>query len=713
MSKVHREGKLSLPLASRAVVWACFASCVCSATYAAGSADAAPGAALEEVTVTGYRYLDEETNGITNLPLPVDQVPQSVSLINNDFAKAADLKNLGAIAQQTTGALWASYSPSYGNQIWLRGFAANFAIDGLPVGDQITEPDAAIVERYEVVKGPASVVYGAQSPGGIVNLVSKSAAAGTPSYVEALGGSWGRWRLEGQMAGPLNTDGSLRGIAVAAHEEGGSFVDFVKLDKTVAYGGLDFDLASNLTGYVRASWQRTSDTPYNGIPTFADGTLVPVSRSYFLGASNARAIANATRADTGLTWRPSGLWDIDLKAVYQHTTHGGENAYPYDIIAADGSFPTGGEVFSNWHVEDFNIAASAARKLDDIGLKDSVISASLRYQHYQYYIDELGLSGGTTNLFYGDAAVAAFFNAETPVPTSGYQQDQRMNYLTASSQAVIKPVDRVTLVGGVAWSSPKVTEQVYNGAFANFNPGDQVNYRAAAIVEPVKDLNLYGSYSESYEPNLRIDPNLRVLPPVQGKQYEVGAKYRPNEALLLTAALFSIDEKNVAVYDSFVNGESLYRAENVRHRGVELEATGYLSKRWQVKSGLSVLDATVQMDPENPVNDGESRPWLPKTSANLFTTYDIGHGISLSAGARHVGSVKTYDNSQTPTKSIASYTLFDAAASYTLDKWRFQFNLKNIGDEHYYVATPIFAALWGGLFPGEPRSVAVSVQRNF
>ncbi len=684
---------------------------IMAAPAAAQTTASAP--ASGDIVVTAYRYLDPETTGITNLPLPVEKVPQSISIINNDFAKAADLKNLGAIAQQTTGALWASYSPSYGNQIWLRGFSANFAIDGLPVGDQITEPDAAVLERYEVVKGPASVVYGAQSPGGIVNLVQKSATASTPSYVEALGGSWGRWRLEGQLAGKLNSDGSIRAIAVAAHDEGGSFVDFVKLDKTVLYGGLDFDIASNLTGYVRASWQRTSDTPYNGIPTYADGTLVPVARSYFLGASNVRAIANATRVDAGLTYKPSNLWTLDLKAVYQHTTHGGENAYPYNIIAADGSFPTGGEVFANWHVEDFNIAASATRKLDDLGLKDSSITASLRYQHYRYFINELGLTGGTTNLFNGDAAVSAFFNAETAVPSSGYEQDQRMNYLTASTQAVIKPVDFLTLVGGLAWSSPKISQQVYNGAFSSFNPGDQVNYRAAAIVEPVKGLNLYFSYGESYQPNLRIDPSLHVLPPVQGKQYEIGAKYSPTKALLLTAALFSIDEKNVAVYDSFVNGESLYRAENVRHRGLELEATGHLTESWQVKAGLALLDAKVKLDPENAINDGETRPWLPKASANLFTTYDLGHGISLSGGARYVGSVKTYDNSQTPTKSIAAYTLFDAAASYTLDKWRFQLNLKNIGDKHYYVATPIFAALWGGLFPGEPRSVSVSVQRNF
>ena len=148
--------------------------------------------------VTGYRYLDVDTSGITNLSLPVEKVPQSISLLNNDFAKAADVKNSAEVAQYTPGAEWASYSPSYGNQIFLRGFAANYAIDGLLTGDQITEPDPAVLQRYEIVKGPASVVYGAQSPGGVVNLVQKDASPGTPSHVEALGGSFGRWRLEGQ-----------------------------------------------------------------------------------------------------------------------------------------------------------------------------------------------------------------------------------------------------------------------------------------------------------------------------------------------------------------------------------------------------------------------------------------------------------------------------------------------------------------------------------
>jgi iron complex outermembrane receptor protein len=666
----------------------------------------------DEIIVTGYRFLDADTSGITNLPLSIEKVPQSISLVNNDFAKAADLKNMSEIAQYTPGAVFASYSPSYGNQLWLRGFAANYAIDGLLVGDQITDPDPAILGRYEIVKGPASVVYGAQSPGGVVNLLQKSASPGTPSYVEALGGSWGRWRLEGQLAGALNSSGTIRAIGVAAHEEGGSFVDHVKLNKTVVYGGLDFDIAEGLTGYVRASYQRTEDTPINGIPTFPDGSLVPVPRSFFLSGSDYRALAQATRADAGLSWKPSDLWSFDLKATYQYTTHGGANVYPYGFIAPDGSFPVGGEKFDDWRVYDFTIAGSATRKLDDLGLSGSYLTASVRYQRYRYYISERNFSAGTANIFDGEDAVSDVFNALTPVP-GGYQQDQRMNYLTGSAQAVVKVANPLTLVGGIAYSGPKIDQQVYNGAFQNFDPGHQINYRAAAILEPAKGLNFYASYSESYQPNLRIDINRDVLPPVRGKQYELGAKYLVGRRLLLTASLFDIRESNVAVYDQMVDGEALYRSSDVRHRGLELEATGQITHRWQVKGGLALLDPKVTNDPEHPVNNGETRPWLPRVTADLYTSYDLANGITLGGGMRYVGPVKTYDRSSTPTPDLGSYALFDASIGYMLDKWHLQLNLKNIGDKHYYVSTPIFQSLSAGLYPGEPRSFTVSLRRNF
>jgi len=680
------------------------------------------GDTLQEVVVSGYHFLDADTSGITNLPLPVEQVPQSVSLLNNDFVKAADLRTISDIAQYTVGGFWSNYVPSYGSELLLRGLPAGFAVDGLPVGtsgDPIAEPDAAILERYEVVKGPASVVYGAESPGGIVNLVSKSARADTPDYVSVLGGSWDRWRVEGQAATALNDSGSVRIIGVAAYEQGGSFIDFVNPKKAVAYAGLDFTPSQALTGYFRVSYQRLQEPAYNGIPVFADGSLPAVGRSFFVGGGNLTSIGQATRVNAGLTWQPADAWSFDLKSVYEYRTHGGENAYYASLLPPEGSFPISAEKFNHWDTQDFTIAASALRKLDDLGLAGSSVSASVRYQHYEYSIYETFLDG-TANIFSGDAVLSNYFNTGlTAVPITGlpnpagfYQEDEQMDYVTGSTQAVLKILNPLTLVGGVAYSYPWIDDQQYEGAWRHLNPGGQVDYRAALIFEPVTGLNLYGSYSESYQPNLRIDVNYNVLPPISGTQYEAGAKYRlPGANLLLTAGVFQLKESNVPTYAATVNNESLYLAEGVRHRGVELEATGQLAERWQFKGGIALLDPKVTQNPTSPANIGETRPWLAKTTGNLYTSYEFLNGISVGGGVRYVGAVKTHDDSSPATLPLPAYTLFDATLGYDIAHWHLQLNAKNIFDRYYY--TNGWGTLAAGLLPGEPRSFSISARRDF
>ena len=669
---------------------------------------------LDQVNVTSHRFLDQETSGITNLPLPIEQVPQSITIINNNFARAADIQNMADLAQYTTGAVWYNYIPSYGNGMWLRGFNAGFAVDGLPVGtqgDYPAEPDPAIIERFEVVKGPASVVYGAESPGGIVNMVSKSATADTQNYVTALGGSWGHWRLEGQLSGPLNSTGSVRGIAVIAQEEGGGYVDNVNINKTVIYGGLDFDLTSELTGYVRVSYQRLDNTAFNGIPVYPNGSLPPVGPSFFVGGSDFNTIAQITRANAGLTWKPSDLWSIDLKGIYMYTTHGGENAYSSGFIANNGSFPVSGEVFNNWNVNDFTVAATALRYLDDIGLNGSSVSGSLRYQHYRYNILESFLQG-TANINESDDQISNYFNTGLTPTATPYQQNQTMDYLTASTQAVIKVLPRVSLIGGFAYSVPWINYQVYNGPWQNLSPGGQTSFRGAVVYEPIDHLNVYFSYSQSFEPNLRLDTSYQVLQPLSGEQYEVGAKYlTPDKRLLLTAALFTINENNVPEYAATVNNEALYKAAGVRHRGLELEATGQIIDHWQIKAGLALLDPTVTQDPSNPVNVGETRPWIPRATANLFSIYTFNNGLSLGGGVRFVGSVKTYDNSSPPTAAIPAYTLVDLVAGYTIGSWHLQANLKNIFNTKYYIAP--WQTYAYGLYPGQPASYTLSVTKTF
>jgi iron complex outermembrane receptor protein len=684
----------------------------------AGASEKAP-----EVVVTGYRFLDEDTSGTTNLPLPIEEVPQSISLVNTDFIKAADLKSIGEIAQYTAGAFFNGDIPSYGTTLELRGFSAGYAIDGLTVGDYIAEPDAATLERLEIVKGPSSVVYGAATPGGLVNLVSKSAAPNTPSYVEALGGSWGRWRIEGQAAGALNGSGTIRGIAVGAHEEANSFIDFVDMNKSVAYGGLNFDLADNLTGFARASYERLKRTAYDGVVTYPDGSLPPVGYGFFIGARNLDTVSQATRANAGLSWKVSNAWSLDLTTVFQYTTHGGDN--PYGIgLQPNGDFTTSSEHYLNWNVTDLTLGVASILKLDDIGLTDSFISTSVRYQYFLYkdlerFPDFQGNASGTANIFSGDQAISNYFLQAMDITTGPIElQYERLRYFTGSTQANVKVASWVTLLGGLSYSAPTINvrsvvadpQTVANTPWENFNPGHQISYRGALSLEPVKGLNVYGSYSESFQPQLLLDINNDVLPPLTGKQYEVGAKYiSPDRRLLLTAALFDIRQANQGEFDPRGGNENRYiPIGEVRHRGLELEATGQLTHQWQIKGGVALLDPQATKDTD-PSIIGKTQPWLPKTTASLYTSYSFRHGITFGGGARFVSSVRTaYDGS---TRDIPSYSLFDSSLSYSSGAWLLQLNAKNIFDQHYYIGT--WQTLYYGINQGEPRSFAVSVRRDF
>lgn len=668
-----------------------------------------------DIVVTGaYRYLTEDTSGTTGLPLPIEEVPQAISLVSKDFLKAADLKTLGEMAQYAPGALFAGNQEGFGTIVKLRGFAGGAAFDGLTIGSLSYEPDYATIERMEIVKGPASVVYGAASPGGLINLVSKSARADTPNYVELLGGSWGRWRLEGQIAGALNASGSIRAIGIAAHEQAGSFMRHVDSRKTVLYGGIDADIADGLTGYVHGGYEHYRRTGFDGIPTLADGSPAPVGRSFFIGSKDFDLITAVKRINAGLDWEVSPVWSVSLKANYLKTRTRGPAAYAYGL-EENGDFSFQIQNFLKFPVEDFSIGASTIYKLDELGMSESFISASAIYQSTSSFVRQSlpeidGDGTGHANIFDGVDAIDAIIGSAT-FPGQIFEDKRRRKFLTLSSQAVLKVAEPLTLLAGLSYSKPDITTQTDGGPWRDFSGGGQLSYRAAVTVEPIKGLNIYASYSESFQPQLNIDINDNVLPPLTGKQYELGVKYvSPDRRILLTGAVFDLRQANQGTYDQQgPDGFDRYRAlGEVRHRGVELEAIGRITKAWQVNAGLTVLDPTISKDADTTVI-GKTITFLPRTTASLYTSYDFDGGLFVGGGIRFVDSVKTnYDGS---TRDLPSYTLVDASMGYNFDRWRLQLNVKNIFDKLYYINN--YQTLFYGNVVGEPRSVTLSLRAGF
>ena len=699
-------------------------------TALACAEDKTPEGQLEEVVVTGrYEFLSADTSGATNLPLPIEKVPQSISLVSEDFIKAADLKTLGDIAQYTPGALNVGNQEGFGTIIKLRGFASLQAFDGLNVGTLSStsyEPDYAIIDRLEIVKGPSSVMYGVSSAGGLVNFVTKSATPHTPSYLLGQYGAWDTWRVEGQAAGRLTPSGDLRGIAVVAREQGQSFMTDVSHQDTVLYTGLNWSGAGDVTAFLHGGFERHVRTAFDGVPTEADGSPAPLPRSFFIGSRDRELSTNLWHAESDVTWHVTDMLDLSLKGNIRHVfTHG---TAPYSFgLDSQGNLGLAIQDFEGGlHANDYGIGASGIYHFDHWGLKNSFVSLSAMYQ------DDLSSGNGGQGLFSGQYAgpdptnpfvgqvnlaagqqgVEAAFNS---AGTTGadFPFATKLKTLSISAQSWLEIIDHVSLLAGASFSKPHVTS-ITAGVSQDFTAGSQMSYRGGLLYEFLPGTNAYLSYSQSFNPQTYIDTNGAVLPPIKGDQYEAGVKYRPvNDRLLLTAAVFQIKQKNQGEFDTQIDGLDRYRAVGeLTHRGLELEGVGRIRRNWQLNVGYTYLDSKVTED-SDPTTIGKQEIFLPKQTASVFSTYTLDggvlEGLSFGAGARYVGYEPTaYDGS---TKDIPGYGLLDASAGYTRAGWTLQLNLHNLADRKYFINN--YNTLFYGNAVGMPFNGTLTLRHDF
>jgi outer membrane receptor for ferric coprogen and ferric-rhodotorulic acid len=672
-------------------------------------------APVEEIVVTGqFEFLSADTSGATNLPLPIEKVPQSISLVSQDFIKAADLKTLGEIAAYTPGALNAGNQEGFESLIKLRGFPSNQAIDGVNLGNGGYSPDWAIVDRLEVVKGPSSVTYGVGSPGGLVNLITKSDTPHTPSYVSVQGGSWDNWRVEGQAAGALTSQ--VRGIGVVVQDQGHSFIDGINHATTVLYGGFNADPGDWVTAYLHGGWERHERTTFDGIPTEADGSPAPLPRNFFIGSSNYDIYTSVYHGEGGVTWHTTNMLDLSLKAAVRTAdTHGWES-YGYNL-KPNGNVALGLDSINSDKVTYYGVSASAVYRFDSLGLQDSFLSFMSLYQGSHVLGEYQGVSfngkgSGKANIFNGAAAIGAVFNSAVLVP-GVFTVDNGSRTVTNSVQAVITPVAHLSALLGA--SHCKLSQaQDDSGVHTDHDFAGQMSYRAGLTYEFQPRTNAYVSYSQSFEPQGYIDANGNQLPPVKGDQYEAGVKYRSaSERLLVTGAVYQITQKNTGEYFGIVEGSDRYEpVGEVKHKGVELQAIGRITRQWQVNAGYAYLDPKITKDTDLAIV-GQTDIFLPKQTADAYTEYTFDtapvHGLSVGGGVSYVGAQRTsFDGS---TKDIAGYILVDVTAGYVIDKWSVRLNAHNLLDRHYFINN--WQTLIYGNTVGTPTNVSLTIRRNF
>lgn len=736
-------------LASSAAIGFALATAVLSlpalaqqAQSSSGSQSAAPEQTekqknpLEEVTVTAhYQFLSADTSGTTNLPLPVEKVPQSINIVSNDFINAADLKTLGQIAEYTPGATNNGSDLGLSSTMSLRGYPAEKAVDGLNDNDTNFEPDYAIYDRLEIVQGPSSVVYGISSPGGLVNFVTKGATENTPTYVMASAGSWDSYRVEAQGATALDASGSIRGIGLFVRDQGDSFMDYRNYQKTTLYGGLNFKLSDTLSAYVHGGYERyVRNSVDGGLPIQPDGTPALLPRSFFNGAPNMKLYTDLYHAEGDLAWSPTEALQIGLKARFEHSNTPGLTPYSFDM-QFNGDVGLQVQQLNETLNQDIGLGLSGIYHLDALGLTNSFVSLGVVRQVNQQEEHWLITATCNFNIYDGQQALFGAYNdCLNQGDFSPYDVYLHTAITTASLQAVISPIKSLTLLLGESYSKPDVILS-YDGVSSTFDFKGQASARVGATYEVVHGLNAYVSYSESFMPQENETYNngvVGILPPLQGHQYEAGAKYLTNGGkLLLTAAAYQVYEKNIAAYQQSIDGVDYYQPIGEdSHKGFELSALGRIGSSWQINAGYSYLNPTIKSaTPSELATQGQTELYVATQTSSLYLTREFltgaARGLSLSGGFHYVSSVQTSFRSAlaneeyagTPgvpvpaTKDIGGYAVADAGASYAFGQWLVQLNGRNLFSKRYFIN--LYETLFYGNEPGAPASFTLTIRRDF
>ncbi len=623
----------------------------------------------------------------TKTDTPIREIPQSISVVTDQQMRDRAIHGIEEAMWFTAGAQGGGYGGDpRSDWLLLRGFTPARYLDGLALaegsGTGITRIEPFGLERVEVLKGPASVAYGAMPPGGMVNYVSKRPTAETLREVEVQVGNYDLFQVGADFGGKLSSDGVWTYRLTALARNSDDQVDFVHDDRYFVAPSLTWkpDEANSLT--LLARWQKNDTVAGAGFLP-AEGTLLPnphgkIPPNRFTGEPGFNGY---DKTMTSLGWEY--FHDFGGGATFrQNLRYGVTEIDPSTSVGAFGLLADQRTLFRYlWKTEEESKTFGVDNQLQfdfATGELEHTLLTGLDYRRARNdYASAFTFAGAPTlDIFdpvYGSPIVE-------PEYTSRTRQEQSQFGLYAQDQMKL---DRwvFTLGARQDWVGTD-THEVIGGAQGHqsddkFSGRVGVNYLFDNGFAP------YIGWSQSFQPTVGTDFAGNAFVPTTGEQVEVGLKYQPaNNRVLATLAVYELVQDNTLVVDP---NHTLYQIQQgeTKVRGVELEG------RWNVGNGLSVYGAYTYTDSEvtkstDPLSLGGEIPLQPENVASLGADYTITQGalsgLGFGGGVRYTGEHygDAYNLWQTP-----SYTLFDASVHYDIGAWRLQLNAANVGDKEY------------------------------
>lgn len=646
------------------------------------------------------------TNSLLKISTSLAETPRSLSELTEADLQDRDIKKIDEALRYTAGILATPYGTDNKSE-WLkiRGFEWSSYQNGLKTLKEngfynwIQEPFG--IERIEILKGPSSMLYGQNPPGGLVNTVIKKPQAKQQGQVAVSYGSDSYRSFGFDTTGTLTDDKRvlyrLVGFTDAnAGPSQGAHKEHYYLAPSVTFMP-SFD--TELT--VQASFAKDNTNPTSGFKTpygtLHDTPFGKIDRKASLSEPDYTK-NNTQQFSLGYEFKHNlnDIWAFQQSVNYSYLDLFLRNVYVMGMI--DDRQASRGVTYRNGSAQSWSVD-NRLTGYWDLDRSDNTLLLGMDYFNAN--------SRGEDANYYGFSPIDIFHPQHgqyEPIPQSAIfsHQTHREQYGMYVQNQFKYDMHWLFLLGmrfDYAITRDQQTQDQIKLTDAKLSKTAGVMYLADNGFSP------YVSYSESFSPEVGRDGYGTPYKPTEGKQIELGIKYSPDDFNgYINAAVYQLHQKNTLTSDpvTFIStqtGES-------RARGFEFEYAHQLTPELKLLANYTYSDVEF-VKSRNSEEVGKHLPLIPKNSLSLWVDYNLEHkieGLTVGGGMRYIGS--TYgDKTNSAEMKVPSYTVFDVMARYQLNsQWQLQFNVNNIMNKKYVSACDYWC------YYGEGRTLTAKLQ---
>jgi len=654
-------------------------------------------------------YKVENSNAATGLDLSLRGTPQVVSVITSREIEDYRLTSVNDALENVAGIVVErvetdrTYYSARGSDI------TNFQLDGvgLPLnyGLATGDIDTAVYDRIEVIRGANGLMSSTGNPSATVNFVRKRPTEEFNASVDVTAGSWNDYRVEGDIAGPLNGAGNLRGRLVAVQHNRDSYLDRYEHEKSVFYGILEADITDHTRLTLGHTYQKNE----------ADGVLWGALPLLY---TNGQRIHYDVSASTATDW---AYWDTEDNRTFAELAHEFQNGWQAKAVLSYRKAEQDANMIYMYGTPSSNSSADMGtwpstylqdneQWLADVQVKGPFSLAGREHQLIaganwaRSRLEEESRYGTSvySPISLDDILAGTEPNSSYPVVSGEASFRDRRSSIYAAAHFSLS--DRLNLIGGARMTSVESKGESY-AVPHEYEHDDKVTPYAGIVYDLTEQHSAYASYTDIFNPQTEMDINRKPLAPLEGKSYEAGIKSEwLNKRLNTTFAVFRSKQDNVAESAGIIPGsfDTYYRGVTAVSKGIEIDVAGDITDRLQLRGGYTALSIRGE-------DDEDIRTYVPRHMFNLATSYRVPMLDKLKVGMNVKWRGDIHRDIAGTRVEQDSYTLVDLMAAYKIDKnTTLALNVDNVTDRKY-----LTSLMWDQSFYAAPRSASLTLSWKY